>query len=100
MQKEIHGNICDSLKELYRRKNADYGDSFAKARKEVPFYTLGKLYDKFNRYKHIALTGEQNVSDETIEDTLLDLANYAIMEVAERRRDAQTDSDRQAGRYD
>lgn len=81
-----HGEICDSLKELYRKKNADYGDSFAKARKEVPFYTLGKLYDKFSRISNLMLNPEnREVSDETVEDTLLDLANYAIMEVAERR---------------
>ena len=42
---EIHASICDSIKDLYRRKNADYGDSFGKARKAVPNYTLGKLYD-------------------------------------------------------
>lgn len=81
-----HGEICDYLKELYRKKNADYGDSFAKARKEVPFYTLGKLYDKFSRISNIlADPVNREVSDETVEDTLLDLANYAIMEVAERR---------------
>ena len=49
---EIHAGICDGIKDLYQRKNADYGDSFAKARKAVPNYTLGKLYDKFSRTGH------------------------------------------------
>lgn len=81
-----HAGICDSIKELYARKNADYGNSFASARKEVPFYTLGKLYDKFSRYKNLTLNGEESAQvNESLDDTLLDMANYCIMELAERK---------------
>ena len=31
---QVHAEICDNIKVLYQRKNADYGDSFAKARRE------------------------------------------------------------------
>ena len=87
---EIHASICDSIKDLYRRKNADYGDSFSKARKAVPNYTLGKLYDKFSRYMNLSLAGEDTAQvDESLEDTLLDLANYAIMELTERKLDKE-----------
>lgn len=82
---KIHRDICDGLNKLYVEKNNDYGDSFGSARKEVPHYTLGKLYDKFSRFKSIDLGVEIKVKDETIEDTLLDMANYCIMEVTERR---------------
>lgn len=83
---DIHAGICDSIKDLYRRKNADYGDSFAKARQAVPNYTLGKLYDKFSRYMNLTLKGEGGAQvEESLDDTLLDLANYAIMELTERR---------------
>lgn len=83
---EVHANICDGIKDLYRRKNADYGDSFGKARKVVPNYTLGKLYDKFSRYMNLSLAGEDTAQvDESIDDTLMDMANYAIMELTERR---------------
>jgi hypothetical protein len=83
---QVHAEICDSIKDLYKRKNADYGDSFALARREVPNYTLGKLYDKFQRFMTITLHGEQTAKvDETLDDTLLDLANYAIMELTERK---------------
>ena len=83
---EIHAGICDGIKDLYQRKNADYGDSFAKARKAVPNYTLGKLYDKFSRYMNLTVKGEGSAQvEETLDDTLLDLANYAIMELTERR---------------
>lgn len=86
-----HKAIVLGLNELYERKNADYGDSFAQARAEVPFYTLGKLYDKFSRYKNIVLSGEETKVNETIEDTLLDMANYCIMEVLERRNEVKKD---------
>jgi len=86
---EVHALICDEIKDIYRRKNADYGNSFSTARKEIPCYTLGKLHDKFSRYKNLVQKGEHTAqTDEPIEDTLLDLANYAIMELTERAMDS------------
>ena len=83
---DIHAGICEDIKDLYRKKNCDYGDSFAKARREVPCYTLGKLYDKFSRYMNLTRKGEQTAQvSESIDDTLMDLANYAIMELTERK---------------
>lgn len=82
----IHAGICDSIKTLYQRKNADYGDSFAKARQAVPNYTLGKLYDKFSCYMNLTINGEGSAQvEESLDDTLMDLANYAIMELTERK---------------
>lgn len=81
-----HAIICEDIQELYKEKNKAYGDSFHKARKDVPNYTLGKLYDKFNRYMNLTLHPE-NAAFETVEDTLLDMANYCIMELAEMRRE-------------
>ncbi len=83
---DVHAAICDELKELYHRKNADYGDSFADARVKLPGYTQGKLYDKLNRFINLSQRGEQTaLVDESLDDTLMDLANYAIMELTERR---------------
>ena len=82
---ERHTEICKRLTELYASKNSDYGDSFSKARTEVPYYTLGKLYDKFMRYKNLTLcNGNPKVKTESVTDTLSDLANYCIMELVER----------------
>ena len=79
----LHKEICLKLSKIYEQKNADYNDSFAKARKEVQNYTLGKLYDKFERFKQLS-KHENQVKSESIEDTLFDLANYAILELIER----------------
>ena len=84
-----HWEICSALNTTYDQKNQDYGDSFAKARLVVPNYTLGKLYDKFQRYMTLSQQNKRKIKTETIEDTLLDMANYCIMEVLERRLDAQ-----------
>jgi len=80
---EIHQRICNSLNDLYRRKNADYGDSFGKQFAEYGIVSSAiRLEDKFNRFKNL-IKNEAKVKDETIEDTLLDMANYAIMTVVE-----------------
>lgn len=82
-----HDQICKSLNELYARKNADYGDSFGKSFKEYGL-TMAciRLEDKLNRIKALSKQ-EAQVSDESITDTLMDLANYAIMTLIELSRD-------------
>lgn len=85
---DIHSNICDSLKELYRTKNQDYGDSFSKLRtKYGNVAILIRLNDKLSRAEQLMLNGNQQVKDESIDDTLRDLANYALMELVEREYD-------------
>ena len=80
---DLHKQICESLNVICAKKNADYNDSFGKARKEIPNYTLGKLYDKFERYRNLSQNKERQVKDESLMDTLFDLANYCIMEAIE-----------------
>lgn len=63
----------------------DYGDSFGKS-----FIEYGmtmpciRLEDKLQRVKNLVRNGSAAVNDESIDDTLLDLANYAIMTLIER----------------
>lgn len=85
---KLHGDICDSLKTLYAKKNADYGDSFSVLRKEYPNTILVYLTAKLNRLKQLSQKDYvQQVTDESIDDTLQDIANYAIMELTERSVD-------------
>ena len=81
---EIHKNICDSLNDLYKKKNQDYGDSFGKSYKEYGL-TMAciRLEDKLNRLKSLNKNGNAQVKEESIQDTLMDLANYAIMTILE-----------------
>lgn len=84
---ETHKSICEALNALYERKNHDYGDSFAKSFKEYGMaMPCIRLEDKLNRLK--ALTKDKvQVSDESVEDTIMDLANYAIMTLVEMRQE-------------
>jgi len=62
--------------ELFTRKNADYGDAFAKY---GVIGVLMRIEDKIQRSLSITKNGINLVTDEGIKDTLLDLHNYAAM---------------------
>lgn len=79
----IHARICQSMNDTYKRKNADYGDSFCKLRRELPSAILVRIYDKYSRLKNLVSGAHQHVSDESVKDTLMDLANYCVMELVE-----------------
>ena len=79
-----HAEICKEINDLYERKNHDYGDSFHQTFIEEGMAMARiRLGDKFNRFKTLSRGGGQKVNDESIRDTLIDLANYAIMTVRE-----------------
>ena len=81
---EKHMQICEELNSLYAKKNHDYGDSFHISFEEegmaMPRIRIG---DKFNRFKTLSRNNKQEINDESLRDTLIDLANYAIMTVLE-----------------
>lgn len=79
-----HELICEVLTDLYERKNKDYGNSFSKSFCEYGL-TMAciRIDDKLNRLKSLNKNGVAAVKDESIVDTLLDLANYSIMTVME-----------------
>lgn len=69
-------DIQNKALELFAKKNADYGDAFAK------FGVIGvlmRIEDKIQRSLSITQNGVNLVNDEGIKDTLLDLHNYAAM---------------------
>lgn len=81
---EHHKKICEELNALYEAKNADYGDSFHLSYLEEGLAMARiRLSDKLNRFKNLTKKECQNVTDESIRDTLIDLANYAIMTIME-----------------
>lgn len=88
---KMHKSVCDELNALYERKNHDYGDSYHNTYLKwgLPMAAI-RLEDKLNRYETLIRT-ESKVNDESIRDTLLDLANYSIMTIMELDREEKKD---------
>lgn len=76
--------IVDKQLELYRKKNSDYGNSFSKTVEKLGFaYALGTINVKVDRAISVYKKGCCEVNDESIRDTLMDLANYSLMTLIE-----------------
>lgn len=83
-------DIQDKLVKIYAKKNHDYGDSFNEGCNELGVgYAFSRIFDKTKRFQTLAKGIMNNnlsieVQDETIEDTIMDLANYCMMYLAWR----------------
>ncbi len=85
---ENHKEICNEIHELYKLKNANYGNSFSELFEEFEMlYVLPRLVEKINRIKTLTMNKDLDYDDESIRDSLLDLANYSIMTVMELDKD-------------
>lgn len=75
--------ITDKMFETFKAKNHDYGSSFSNLFKECGMtYAYGHMAEKLERVKSL-MKDEAKVNDEGMKDSLLDLANYAILTVME-----------------
>lgn len=73
--------IAKGMIETFIRKNHDYGNSFDKSLDKFGLVaSIVRMGDKMNRIESLIHTSAK-VKDESIRDTLLDLANYAVMTV-------------------
>ena len=71
--------VTEDMVKLYETKNHNYGNSFGDTYAELGLISaVTRMSDKMNRLKQMAI-GTTRASDERIEDTLIDLANYAVM---------------------
>ena len=75
----------DQIEEMlntYIAKNIDYGNSFSELYNDYGLLsTVIRLSDKLNRLKRLQKADAE--VEESVEDTLQDLANYAIMTLIE-----------------
>lgn len=80
-------HIVQELTDTYKTKNHDYGNSFADLFSECGMtYAYGHLKEKLNRVKNM-IDKEPEVRGEKMEDSLKDLANYAILTIMELRKE-------------
>lgn len=83
-----HKEITDRIRNTYKRKNKDYGDSFSKSYNEFGAVAgVIRISDKVERLKNLVRSDERHVEDETFKDTLEDMIGYGIMLLMEIEND-------------
>ena len=77
-----HSEICEKIMETFKRKNHDYGNVFEQTMGDYGLLApVVRFRDKLGRIETL-LTVKNEVLDESIADTILDLGNYCIMTYA------------------
>lgn len=87
---EFHKAFCEDMKAITEKKNADYtggsSDPFYNFRHVNTFGIcsaevgiLTRMLDKVSRVVSFVNNGELKVKDESVQDTLKDLANYCAI---------------------
>jgi hypothetical protein len=86
-------NIGYSVVATVKKKNKDYGNSYEKMIDKYGMVALLiRFQDKLGRLDSLVLKGqEQEVSDESIEDTLKDIAGYALLELTRRELEKESE---------
>lgn len=87
--KHILADILEEMYSTYCKKNADYGNSFEKSIDKFGLVASAvRLSDKLERFSNL-ISNDAQVKDESVEDTLLDMANYAAMTVLYLRKNRE-----------
>jgi hypothetical protein len=82
LNNDSYTEIINELHDTYKKKNHDYGDSFAILYKRFGLKSVViRLWDKLLRLE--TLTKSEAQVNESIRDTVMDMANYCIMTVME-----------------
>lgn len=85
---KVFKEITDNMVSIFEKKRNDYGQTTTQMIEKYGFLPMViKLDDKLGRLTQLLINNkEQKVKDESVEDTLLDLANYAIITMIELRK--------------
>lgn len=87
----LYKPYTDKLANTLAKKNTAYGDAFGKSIKKYGYIAaLVRMSDKWNRLNNLMLDGEgvDNLG-ESVRDTLLDLAGYCILTMAQLDNEAE-----------
>lgn len=79
--------VGEDVISLVQKKNLDYGNSFEELfRKYGMISLIIRFHDKINRLENLCLRGRAEVG-ESVEDTLRDIAGYALLALAIAEKD-------------
>ena len=82
----VFSQLTQQMAKTYEAKNHDYGNAFGKSVDEFGLVAAAvRMNDKMERIKSFVKMqpDQMKVKEESLQDTLLDLANYAVMTLVE-----------------
>ena len=75
-------NILLEMRELYDKKNHDYGNSFQTLFDKIGMpYAYGHMAEKLERV--YSLMSKEGKVEESMRDSIIDLANYCVLTIIE-----------------
>lgn len=75
--------VIAEMLDTYKKKNADYGNSFAETIQEFGYIpAVARINDKLKRVKNMVKGNEMNVN-ESMRDNLMDIAVYSVLTIIE-----------------
>ena len=78
------GNVLSEMFDTYKKKNADYGNSFSETIQEFGFIpAVARINDKLKRVKNMVKGNDMTIKDESMRDNLMDIANYCVLTIIE-----------------
>ena len=84
---EIFKGLTEQMYNVFAAKRHDYGPTSEHTFKKFGLVSMViRMSDKLGRLENIALKNDILVTDEKVEDTLLDLANYALITILEIKK--------------
>lgn len=81
---EHYNLILNNMRDTFEKKNHDYGDSTQKLYEQFNESYFIRIADKFNRINTLLTNNDDPKVDEKLEDTILDLANYCVLWLANK----------------
>ena len=88
--------LLNEMGDTFAIKNKNYGNSFEiSLDKYGNIAALTRISDKFNRFETLTLASDKGTADESIIDTLIDMANYCVMTAVYMKN---TEREKSAGR--
>ena len=78
------GKVLSEMFDTYKKKNADYGNSFSETIQEFGYIpAVARINDKVKRVKNIVKGNEMNIKNESLRDNLMDIAVYSVLTIVE-----------------
>lgn len=82
--KSKFADVLSEMFNTYKKKNADYGNSFSETIQEFGYIpAVARINDKFKRVKKMVKGQEMNIKDESLRDNLMDIACYCVLTIVE-----------------